>query len=179
MRPVQLILILLFGGLTMFLEFRSIKESIISWGDLFDAIPLFVLFILTIAYLFVNSGQYRQHKNLRSFIPSAVGLLLLGVTAGHMWLRSHYDNSPTLFTATNYELGNDGGFSLEFKKNNHLKGKKIDHFSSTTYWGTYKKQSDTLILNIPLDFKMGRQAIFQDSILRFIDDTVKFEISGQ
>ena len=179
MRPVQIILILLFGGLTVYLEFRNIKEWTLFGGDLFDAVPLLALGILTVVYLFKNTRQYRQHKNILSYLPSAIGLLFLVVTAGHMLLRSHYDNSPAVFTATNYDLGSDGGFSLDFKKNNHLKGKKVDRFSSTTYWGTYKQVGDTLFLNIPLDFKMGRQAIFQDSILRFIDDTVKFEVSRQ
>ena len=179
MRPVQLILILLFGGMTVYLEFREIQEWTLFGSDLFNAVPLFVLCILTAVYLFKNNRQYRQRKNILFYLPSSIGLLFLIVTVGHMLLRSHYDNSPTLFTASNYDLGSDGGFSLDFKKNNHLKGKKIDRFSTTTYWGTYRQQGDTLILNIPLDFKMGRQAVFQDTILRFIDDTVKFEISRQ
>jgi hypothetical protein len=179
MRPVQLILISLFGGLTVYLEFRDIQEWTLFGGDLFDAVPLFALCILTAVYLFKNNRQYRQRKNILSYLPSAIGLLFLIVTFQHMLLRSHYDNSPTLFTATNYDLGSDGGFSLDFKKNNRLKGKKIDRFSSTTYWGTYTQQGNTLVLNIPLDFKMGRQAILQDSILRFLDDTVKFEVSRQ
>lgn len=176
MRPVQIVLILLFGGLTVYLEFKDIRERTLFGGDLFDAAPFYALCILTTVYLYKNSRQYRQRKSMVSFVPSAIGLLFLAVAIGHMLLRSHHDNSPTRFTATNYDLGSDGGFSLDFKQNNHLKGKKVDRFSSTTYWGTYKQQGDTLVLNIPLDFKMGRQAVFQDSILRFIDDTVRFEV---
>ena len=157
MRSVQIILILLFAGLTVYLEFRDIQEWTLFGGDLFDAVPFYALCILTVVYLFKNSRQYRQRKNIVSFVPSAIGLLFLAVTVGHMLLRSHYDNSPTRFTATNYDLGSDGGFTLDFKQNNHLKGKKVDRFSSTTYWGTYKQQGDTLVLNIPLDFEMGQR----------------------
>lgn len=180
MRTVQLFLTILFGGLTLYLEFRDIKEWTLFLGDdLFDAVPLITLCTLTVVYLFKNSKQYRQQSNIMCFLPCVMGLLFLAVTVGHMLLRSKYDNSPTAFTATNYDLGSDGGFTLDFKKNNHLKGIKIDRFSTTTYWGTYKQQGDTLVLNIPLDFKMGRQAVFQDSILRFINDTVKFEVYRQ
>jgi len=179
MRPIPIILILLFGGLTFYLEFRDIQEWTLFGGDLFDAVPLYSLCILTLVYLFKNSRQYRQHRSILTYLPSVMGLLFLVVTAGHMLLRSHYDNSPTFFRATNYDLGSDGGFTLDFKKNHHLKGKKIDRFSSTTYWGTYRQQGDTFVLKIPLNFKMGRQAVFQDSILRFVDDTVKFEVSRQ
>jgi hypothetical protein len=179
MRPVQIILILLFGGLTVYLEFRDIQEWTLFGGDLFEAVPFYTLCILTIVYLFKNSRQYRQRKSIVSYLPSTIGLLFLALTVGHMLLRSHYDNSPTLFTATNYALGSDGGFTLDFKKNHHLKGKKIHRLSSTTYWGTYRQQGDTFVLKIPLDFKIGRQAVFQDSILRFVEDTVKFEVSRQ
>lgn len=176
MRPIPIILILLFGGLTVYLEFRDIEEWTLFGGDLFDAVPFYTLCILTLVYLFKNSRQYRQHRSILTYLPSAMGLLFLMVTVGHMLMRSKHDNSPTLFSATNYDLGSDGGFTLDFKSNNHLKGKKIDRFSTTTYWGTYKQHRDTLVLDIPLDFKMGRQAVFQDSILRFIDDTVRFEV---
>jgi len=179
MRPVQIILILLFGGVTVYFEFRDIEEWTLFGAELFDAVPFYALCILTVVYLFKNSKQFRQHKNVISFLPAAIGLLFLAVVVGHMLLRSYHDNSATVFTATNYDLGSDGGFTLDFKKNNYLKGKKIDRFSNTTYWGTYRQQGDTFVLNIPLDFKMGRQAIFQDSILRFIDDTIKFEVFRQ
>ncbi len=179
MRPISIILILLLGGLTVYLEFRDIQEWTLFGGDLFDGAPFYALCILTVVYLFKNSRQYRQHKSILTYLPSAIGLLFLVVTVGHMLLRSYYDNSSTLFMATNYDLGSDGGFTLDFKKNYYLKGKKIDRFSSTTYWGTYRQQGDTFVLKIPLDFNMGRQAVFQDSLLRFVDDTVKFEVFRQ
>jgi hypothetical protein len=127
--------------------------------------------------LIKNRRQYKQTKSLVSFLPFIIGFALLCFTLGHKLLRSHHDKLPTLFTATNYDLGTDGGFRLHFKKGNYLLGEKIDHFRTTTYWGEYKRSGDTIILNIPLDFKMGRQAIVQNNVLRFLDDTVKFEIS--
>ena len=45
-------------------------------------------------------------------------------------MRSYLDNSATLFEAYTYVSGDDGGFNLDFKTNNHLKGKLIDKFST-------------------------------------------------
>lgn len=179
MRPVQIILILLFGGLTIFLEFRNTQEWTLFGEGIFNAASIFGLCFLTFMYLFQNTKQYYQQKKITTFLPSALGLLFLVLIGGHHFLRSNNDNSATLFTATNYDLGSDGGFTLDFKKNNHLMGKKIDHFSSTTYRGSYRKLGNTIVLNILLDFKLGKQAIIQKDTLRFMDDTVKFEIFRQ
>jgi len=176
MRLVQILLILFLGGSAVYLECRDIKEWSLFGSDVFEAVPLFGLCVLTIVYLFKDGRQFQKQKNLAAFLPSVTGLLFLTATVGHMLLRTHYYNSPTVFTATNFNLGRDDVFTLDFKKNNHLKGEKIDRLSSTTYWGTYRQKKDTLILDISLDFTMGRQAVIQDSILRFIDDTVRFEV---
>lgn len=177
MRPIQLILILLFGGLAVYLEFRNMKEWTLFGGNLLDNVPFFILCIVLVVCLWKNIRQFRQSKNLVSLFPFTIGLVLFALTLGHNLLRSRHDKSPTLFTATNYDLGTDGGFRLHFKKDDYLVGEKIDHFSTTTYWGEYKRNGDTIILDIPLDFKMGRQAVIQNNVLRFLDDTVKFEIS--
>lgn len=177
MRPIQLILILLFGGLAFYLEFRNIKEWTLFGGELLDKLPFIMLCLVLVVCGFKNIRQFRRSKNLVSLLPLTIGFALFALILGHNLLRSHHDNSPTLFTATNYDLGTDGGFRLHFKKDDYLLGEKIDHFSTTTYWGGYKRNGDTITLNIPLDFKMGRQAVVQNNVLRFLDDTVRFDIS--
>lgn len=177
MRPVQLILISLFGGLAVYLEFRNIKEWTPFGGNILDNVPFFALCLALVGCIFQNIRQYRRTNSLVSFLPFTMGFALFALTLAHNFLRSHHENLPTLFTATNYDIGTDGGFRLHFKKDDFLVGEKINHFSTTTYWGEYKRSGDTIVLDIPLDFKMGRQAVLQSNVLRFLDDTVKFEVS--
>lgn len=177
MRKLQLFFIIIFSGVTLYLEFRDIKEdSFPISGDSIEVVSAITLCILTIVYFFKSDVRYQQRRNMLTNLPSFFGLLILVATGGHMLFRSYIDNSTTAFKATNFDLGNDGGFTLDFKKNMYLKGFKIDHFSATTYWGTYQQQGDTLVLNIPLDFELGRHAVVKDSIMYFIDDKVKFQV---
>jgi hypothetical protein len=81
-----------------------------------------------------------------------------------------------LFIANSNEFGNDGGFRLNFKENMVLIGEKIDRFNKTTYWGSYKQEGDTIRIDIPLDFQLGKIALLQDSILYFPDDSLRFEV---
>jgi hypothetical protein len=174
MRQIQLFLILFSGGLSVYVEFRNITQD----GFLLELLdlPYLILSILTAVLLIINCREYRKKKAIVYF-PSIVGLLFIGLITGHILLRSHNDKSQTLFTGFSGAFGDDGGFIFDFKKNNHLVGKKFDFWHITTYRGSYRKKGDTVILSIPLDFKMGRQAVMQDSFLYFIDDTISFEIS--
>lgn len=175
MRPAQLILVLLFGGMAIYQEFRNVEVS-----GLFEnfpvSLPFIILSILLLYCLWRNAGQFRKSGNLIAFLPFTMGLLLAGLTLGHYCLRAYRYNLPTVFTAWNPDLGNDGGLWLHFKKGDYLVGQRVDHFSTTTYWGDYSRKGDTIILDLPLDFEMGRRAVVQDKLLRFLDDTVKFEI---
>jgi hypothetical protein len=178
MRPIQLLIILLFGGFAIQEEFNNIKESSII--DILGENPILILLCgIAIIYLIINTQQFICNKRVLSFIPSVLALAFIGLIFWHKQKRKSDDNSPSLFEAWTQDIGNDGGFRLEFKKNNILKGLKIDHLSSTTYWGTYQQSRDTLILNIPLDFKMGRQATLENNTFRIIDDSIKFEVSRQ
>ena len=179
MRPVQTILILALSLLGVWLQFRNIKEDSVLGLDMLDGVPLAALCILTTIFLFSNSLQFRKTKNYLSFIPAFTGLVFIAIIFGHKQWRSSLDSSRTLFTATNNSLGSDGGFIFDFKENNQLKGEKRDHWMVTYYWGRYKKQGDTLLLDIPLNFKMGRHAVLHNDILKFTDDTIHFEVYRQ
>jgi hypothetical protein len=176
MRRFQLFIILLAGGLTVFDEFRNIKESTMFGIEMFEFVPMILLCILTVVYLIKNINQHTDTdtRNIICLIPSLLGLLFLVLTFGHMLIRSNLDNSKTFFTATTNDVGSDGGFTLDFKTNSHLKGEKIDRFSTTSYWGSYTKLNDTIKLDIPTDFKMGRVALLKKDTLSFLDDTSHF-----
>jgi len=176
MRGILLLLIFVFGSIAVVSEFQSIKEWTLFGGGIFEAFVLIILCILTVVFLFTDYSRFRQTRNYLSFIHSFTGLLCLGLVFGHMIIRSSKDNSKTLFEAYNENIGIDGDFTLDFKVNNHLKGTRVDHFSTISYWGSYVKRGDTLILNIPLDFQMGRHAILKGNTMQFTDDTIHFNV---
>jgi len=78
--------------------------------------------------------------------------------------------------ATTYQIGNDGGVKLDFKKNGHLKAEKDDHWRVTYYWGRYEMEKDSILMHIPLDFKLDKKAILTDTSLRFSNDTISFQV---
>jgi len=174
----QLIVISILGGLAVFVEFRNIRDwDLLMFGSLLHYIPVSILLLLSINYLVRNIQRYQRVKKKGILIPGTIGLLFLLLVFGHMIVLSQMEKAPNLFTAHNGDIGSDGGFLLEFKSNNRIKGHRIDKFGETFYWGSYTMKNDTVDLNINLDFPMGRHAIIQDQTLVFLDDTVTFSIS--
>lgn len=176
MRKLQFITTAILGAFSILVEYQSLKENTVFGTELIQSVPLTLLCILTIVYLFKSVNQYAKIKNAYAFIPFLLGVFFLLITFGHMIVRSNLDNSPTLFFATTNNIGNDGGFKLDFKKNNHLKGVKIDRFSTTFYWGSYIKLNDTIKIDLPTDFKLGKIAFLQKDTLHFVNDTIHFAI---
>ena len=173
MRPFQILIAFFFGGLVVFFEFQPFKESGIFSG-LFDSLPFWVLCVLIILFLAINFRQYSNKRQIISLLPLTICVLSLSATLWHQNMREKLDDSPTNFKATTYDIGNDGGLLFDFKKNGHVKAEKRDHFSVTYYWGKYSQHQDTIHLDIPLDFKLARQALLTDDSLHFVGDTAKF-----
>lgn len=97
----------------------------------------------------------------------------------HQKKMEELDNSPTKFEASTYDIGSDGGFVIDFKTNGHLKAEKRDHWAVTYYWGKYSQNHDTINLDIPLNFRISRQALLTKDSLHFIGDTAKFFVVRQ
>lgn len=176
MRIILLLLLLVLGAISVEFEFRDIQESDILTGPITESIPFYSLCAITLYYLIRSITNFQKNKKLVAFIPSVIGLIFIGITSNHKVFRSNQKSYQTLFRASSNEFGNDGGFSLNFKENKVLIGEKIDRFSKTTYWGTYKQEADTIIIDIPLDFQLGKTALLQDSVLYFPEDSLKFEV---
>ncbi len=176
MRIILLILLLVLGVMSVDFEFRAIQERDVFTGDITASIPFYSLCAITLYYLIRSITDYRHHKKLVAFIPSVIGLIFMGIIFSHKVVRSNQKNYQTLFSARSDEFGTDGGLRLEFKENMVLFGEKIDRFSNTTYWGTYKQEGDSITIDIPLDFKLCKRAILQDSILYFPEDSLRFEV---
>jgi len=175
MRFFLILLALLSSGLAIFTEFRSIKESALFF-DLSNSIPVFILWTSTFIFTFLSVKGYSADKRVVSFLPSILCIIGLCVVYWHSKKRETLDDSPSVFTATTDQIGSDGGFILEFKKDGYLKAEKRDHLALTYYWGGYIQIKDTITLNLPLDFKLGKQAILTDTSLRVINDTIQFAI---
>jgi hypothetical protein len=176
MRIILLLLLVVLGAISVEFEFRDIQERDILTGPITESIPFYSLCAITLYYLIRSITNYQKHKKLVAFIPSVIGLVLIGITSNHKIIRSNQKNYQTLFIASSNEFGNDGGFRLNFKENKVLIGEKIDRFNKTTYWGTYKQEEDTIRIDIPLNFQLGKTALLQDSVLYFPEDSLRFEV---
>ena len=112
-------------------------------------------------------------------MPLTIGAIAILAIVWHTHLRNNLDNSQTSFTAATSQIGSDGGFIIDFKKNGHLKAERQDHWSVTYYWGNYTVEKDTIQLDLSLDFKLGKQAILTNNSLQIIGDTIRFAIYKQ
>ena len=108
------------------------------------------------------------------YLPAILCIASLTIIGWHQRKIKRLDKLPTIFSATTYDIGNDGGFTLEFKANGYVNAKKIDHFESTFYRGKYIQNRDSFHLSIPLDFQLGKTAIIKRDSLYIVGDTIKF-----
>ena len=175
MKPNQIITALIVSGLAVHFEFRSRKELTLFF-DWVNSIPFIMLCVLATVFLILNIRRYVSLSVATSFLPAFICLMSIILVLWHSQRRTILDNSPTSFTATTYQIGNDGGFVLDFKKNGHLKAERRDHWAVTYYWGKYYRVEDTIKLDIPFNFNLAPQAILTDTSLHIIGDTIMFEV---
>jgi hypothetical protein len=174
-RVYQLSFALVIGAFSLYAAFTPIKEMTLFFSWIYDA-PFVCLCIIAAFFLFLNFREYLKNERLASFVPFSICFIIIIVTIWQNKRRELIDNGDTYFTATTYEIGDDGGLVLDFKKDGHLKAERRDHWAITYYWGKYVYRNDTMELNIPVDFKMGRKAILRDSSMQIIGDTVLFRV---
>jgi hypothetical protein len=174
-RGTGVILVLLVGAGAIFAEIRPVKEYSLffSW---INSAPIVFTCIMAGVYLVLNIIGFVKQGKLASFLPFVLSLILVFVLFALIQHRETLDNAPTRFFADAAMIGNDGGTRFDFKENGHLKGERHDQWVETFYWGTYQEKNDTILLDIPLNFKLGRKALLTDSLLKFIDDTVALRV---
>ena len=174
MKLFQIIIALLFSGLAIFGEFRNIKESTI-FPTLLDT-PFPILCTLAIIFLVINIRQYIKGKKLYSFLPVLICAAAIMPIYWHIKKRQDISRSESIFVATTYQIGSDGGFILYFKKDGNLHAERRDHWLLTKYWGHYSRNNDTVNLDIPLNFQLGKTGILTDTSLTILGDTIKFDV---
>jgi hypothetical protein len=178
MRRFLTIILIAFSGLVIYYQFKPIKESSIFLDDFFlSTFFLSATCLFTLTSLIRSIKSFKQQQRFVFFLPAIAGLASMSMVFAHRFYRSQADERQILFQAMNYDIGTDGGFTFEFKKDGYLKGLKNDRLSTTYYWGRYKRQADTLLLDIQLDFKLGRVAYVQGGKMHFKNDTTMFEVS--
>jgi hypothetical protein len=169
----QLLIAFILSVLAILTEFRSIKETTL-FTQWFDAAPFLGLCGAVVIFLVVAIWRFFSKRAIFTFLLFLVCGTSLLFILWHQKKVNGLDKSPTAFTAITQDIGNDGGFRLDFKKNGHLKAEKGDHWSFTEYWGNYTRHGDTIKLDIDFDFKLGKEAIMVNDSLHFIGSTFKF-----
>jgi hypothetical protein len=174
----RLIFILVVGGLATYLELKPIKhwnlwplgtDNVLMWFFVFATL------IFTLGWLPRSLQLYKHEKKFTHLVTPLAGLVMILIVLGHNIRHNVIANSKSVYEAYNYDIGSDGGLKFEFKEGGHLLGTRVDRFSETFYAGTFRQKQDTLLLNIVLDFQIGRHAyIYKDTLMLFKDDTTKF-----
>jgi hypothetical protein len=173
MRYYQIIIGLFCGILAIYSAYLPIKHYSLFFSWIYSA-PIILLCLTALVFLVLLIRQYV--KGVRSF--ALVPFIICLVSAFFAYYlderREGLDRSDTSFKASTDRFGDDGGFYMDFKKNGHVQAERHDHWEFTSYWGGYRRDKDTIYLDIPLDFPLGKKAILTDTALRFLDDTIIF-----
>jgi hypothetical protein len=123
MRRFLTIILITFGGLAIYYQSKPIKESSIFLDDFFlSTFFLSATSLLTLTSLIRSIKSFKQQRRFFFFLPAIAGLASISMVFGHRFYRSKTDERQVLFQAMNYDIGTDGGFTFEFKKDGYLKG---------------------------------------------------------
>jgi hypothetical protein len=166
--------IALFWGIAaIYSAYLPIKHYSLFFSWIYSA-PIVLLCLSALLFLTLLIRQYVKKMKTLALAPFII-CLVSGFFAYHLdERRKGLDNSDTSFKASTDKFGNDGGFYMDFKKNGHVQAERHDHWELTSYWGGYRRDKDTIYLDVPLDFPLGKKAILTDTTLQFLDDTINF-----
>jgi len=160
----------------MYMEFRNIKGwSINPLDSIFEAIPLVVLCFFTFRNLIKDAKLFRNCKQRISFLPSFTCILFLAIIFSHLYIHAQKAMNKTIFTAHNYQL-TDEGFHLEFKENGFVQGLVARRFTEDYYWGKYKKDGDTIYLDMQTNINLGNTAVVKNDTMKMVGDSIYFLI---
>jgi hypothetical protein len=170
-----LLIAVCFAGLAIYTEFRTIKTDtwFFNWANY---APLVILWAITLTLLVITMRYFLVGKNLFGAVPV---LICIGSLAAIYWHKKEMErikHLPTIFVATTRQIGSDGGFLLDFKKDGFLRAERRDHGILTWYVGKYHTTRDTIIIGIALDFKLGKKAVIKGDSLFFVNDKMRFAI---
>jgi hypothetical protein len=178
MKPARIIIALLIGLLAIYIEFQDvIKGGLMGGPVIFKYFLVLILIGLGIIYLVSGIRSYRKSNRSVDFVPFLTSLVLIAIIFSHIYYREFMDKSESAFTA--YSVGKNEGremTEIDFKKNGHLKVIASYKFASDYFWGSYRRQGDTLILNINTDFKLGQIALIAGDTMRFIGDVTYYRL---
>lgn len=176
MKPTSTVIALLFGWLAIHIAFSPVYVDALFFAWMYSA-PFVLLCVLTLVFLIRSIQQFFvKNEKILVFLPVVISSICILVVVIQNERREALDNSATIFRASTREIGSDGGFNLYFKENGVLKAEKQDHWAVSYYWGEYHLKNDTVELDIPLDFKLGKKAVLSGKSLLFLDDSPTFEV---
>lgn len=175
LKPLQVLLVLVVGTIALRIAYLPVVHDMLFFSWTYQ-VPFFCLGVLTIVYCLLNIRKYLDAKQLLGLTPLTIGIVAILLVVIQQRKRSNWDKAFIIFTASTTQIGNDGGFSLNFKREGIVKATKMDHWSVTYYWGKYRLEKDTVYLDVPLDFELGKIAVLEKDALRFLGDTLVFRV---
>jgi hypothetical protein len=175
---LQILVALLFGLFPIYWEFKPYEKDYFFYSSEVIKYPL----ILILTYISFKNGKsnYNKYKTTNrtfAFTPFFICIICLGTVLGHMIFRSVMDNSKSVFKAygvKKVEAREDVKF--DFKENGYLKVNVIYKFSDDYFWGSYKREGDTIFIMLKTDFELPNKGIIKGDTLRFIEDDTYYII---
>ena len=176
MKFLQIFAALLFGLLSIYWELKPYEKGYLFYSSEVFKYPLILILIyINIKYGKSNYYEYKTTNRAFALTPFFICIVCLGTVLGHMIFRSVMDNSKSVFKAyavKKVEARDD--VILDFKENGYLKVHVIYKFSDDYFWGSYKREGDTIFIRLKRDFKLNDKGIIKGDTLRFIGDNTYY-----
>lgn len=166
-------LITIIGALAVWKEWQPVKVETL-WKPDMASIAMGLLYLVTFIVLIMAIRQWKKGHGKAAFTACGVALAFIALIWGQRWALIAREAEPDVFSARAEGVGGDGALYLSFKKGHYVTAQKQDQWTQTFYRGSYSRQGDTLELDIPLDFPLGKRAVIEGDTLRFLNPPAFF-----
>ena len=174
MKPKQFVFPVFTGILLGIHEFsNSLKTDVFPFKFLFYYGLFWLMVILGLIQLIrgmVNYINIDDSSRLKVFVVYVV--IVTALLIHHLYRENNDKSQSLILVGQNKKIEGRESTMLDFKSNGSLKIIASYKFSDAYFWGSYKKDGDTLLLDINPDFRMGRKGLIKNNNFQFLDDTI-------
>lgn len=164
--PPARLAVVVVGLIAIFEEWKGVQEETL-WNYDFASVVMGVLYLITLVGIIITIRRLIRGEKTFASPTMLLAAAFVVLVWGHRAMVEAKEKLPNIYTAWTQDIGGDGGLYLYFKADGYLSAQKQDQWQVTYYRGSYARQGDSLLLNMPADFPVGSIAIVEGNTLRF------------
>lgn len=164
--PPARLAVIVVGLIAIFEEWKGVQEETL-WNYDFTSMVMGLLYLIILVGVIISIRRFIKGEKAFASPTMLLAAVFVVLVWGHRSVVEAKEKLPDIYMAWTEEIGSDGGLYLSFKEGGYLTAHKQDHWQVIYYRGSYTRQGDSLLLNMPADFPLGNIAIVEGNTLRF------------